>query len=232
MKSRTLLFIAILAIASMGASAQTFHVEWNEPDTVRGDGTKIIKRTGTFVNDTDQEKRIRIRYDLTNVNLDHFVQICMTECFVMFPGGEDDAIRNDQVVPGNGRQNIYVDADANGAMGESSVTVDLYEKSTPSDKVSFTVTFIFEKVSSVVEASERGLTVSPFPAMDAVTLRGGTDDVREAHLYSNDGTLLRSYGVAGEGTAFNVQGLATGTYHLLLRMTNGEVLRAPVSIVR
>lgn len=236
MKTRFLSTVALASMITMftmgswsAASAQTFRIDWNDPDTVRGNGTKIIKRVGNVVNDTDVEKRLRIRYDLTNVNFDHFVQICMTECFAMFPGGEDDAIRNDQVVAPNSSQEIYVDADAQGVMGTSTVSIDLYEKSNPSDMISFDITFIFDNTMSVVEASERGISASPLPASDVLYLQGNVDDLRSVDLYSSDGALLRTY-PAGPG--MNVASLPSGSYHLLLHTVQGEVLRMPLTIVR
>lgn len=220
----------VLMMGSLGtASAQSFRIDWKDPDTVRGDGTKIIKRLGTVVNETDTEKRLRIRYDLTNVNFDHFVQICMTECFAMFPGGEDDAIRNDQVVAPNGSQEIYVDSDAQGVMGTSTVSIDLYEKSNPSDMISFDVTFVFDNTTSVIEASDRGITASPLPASDILHLQGNLEGLRSVDLYSSDGVLLRTFPA---GSAMNVSGLASGTYHLLLHTTQGELLRMPITVVR
>lgn len=233
MKTRFLRTAAVAVVLTMGslytASAQSFRIDWNDPDTVRGDGKKIIKRVGMVVNETDQQKRLRIRYNLNNVNLDHFVQICMTECFAMFPGGEDDAIRNDQVVAAGGQQEIYVDADAQGVMGTSTVAIDLYEKSNPSDMISFNVTFVFDNSTSVTEASERGITASPLPASDVLYLQGLPDNLRSVDLYSADGVLLRTF---GGGHSLSVAGLASGTYHLLLHTTQGELLRMPITVVR
>ena len=235
MKSRLLLFALVLTAASLAVHAQTFHIEWKNAETVVGDGTKTLKREGTVVNDAATEKRLRIRYDISNVSLDHFGQICLTQCFAMLPGDEDYPGREDQVLPASGSAALYVDMDPGGNLGTSSVAVDLYDKNAPTTEiVSFTVTFVFDPTQSVVEAADRGFSVGPVPATDQVTVRGnGTEFVKGANLYAADGTLLRTYGGgSGDAATYSLSGLPAGPYHLILHTMSGSMLHTSVSVLR
>jgi len=215
-------------------SAQTFHIEWKGPETIVGDGTKTLKREGTVVNDAATEKRLRIKYNINNVSLDHFGQICLTQCFAMLPGDEDYPGREDQILPASGTAALYVDMDPGGNLGTSSVAVDLYDKANPTtERVSFTVTFVFDPTASVSDAAEYGFRVGPVPSTDQVTVRGdGSMMMQGANLYAADGTLLRTYGASGSTQSFDLGGLPSGSYHLMLTMSNGSVLHAPISVLR
>ena len=236
MKSRLLLFLLVLTVSAMAASAQTFHIEWNEADTIRGPIEKgILKRTGDIVNDNGTQKNLLFTFDMNNMNLDHLASICFSaNCFFLFPGPDDPSLRPEQVLPGDGTLEIYADMDPSGVEGASTVVYSIWDKDNPeTEKIEFSCTYIFGPVASVEDARERGFSVGPVPSTDQVTVRGdGTMLMKGANLYSADGNLLRTYGASGSAQTFNLSGLSSGTYHLMLTMTDGSVLRAPISVLR
>ena len=237
MKSRLLLSLLILVSASVFSSAQTFHIEWNEPDTVRGTVENgILKRTGDIVNDNDVEKRLLFRYNMDNMNLDHLASICFSaNCFFLFPGPDDPTLRPEQVLAPTGTIEIYADMDPSGIEGPSSVEYTVYDAGNPdTERLTFTCTYIFGDPVSVAEASDHGFSVGPNPASDVVTIRSSEAEVLQgADLYAADGTLLRTYGVtSGAQQLLNVSSLPSGSYHLILRTQSGALLRSPLTIVR
>ena len=236
MKSRLLLFLLLLTVSAMAASAQTFHIEWNEPDTLSGPVEKgILKRTGDIVNDNSTQKNFLFTFDMSEMSLDHFASICFSaNCFFLFPGPDDPTMRPEQVLAGDGTLEIYADMDPSGVEATSTVMYTIWDKDNPdTEKIEFSCTYIFGPVASVVEAREFGFTVGPVPSTDQVTVRGdGTYMMKGADLYSADGTLLRTYGASGATQTFNLSGLSTGAYHLMLHLVDGSIVRAPISVLR
>lgn len=239
MKSRlllSLLSLAVLSLCSVGVAAQSFHIDWNESDTIRGPIEKgILKRTGDIVNDNGTPKNLLFTFNMNGMNLDHYASICFSaNCFFLFPGPDDPTARPEQVLAGDGTVEIYADMDPAGIEGTSTVIYTIWDRDNPeSERIEFSCTYIFGPVASVEDARERGFVVGPVPSTDQVTVRGdGTMLMKGADLYSADGTLLRTYGASGSTQSFNLSGLSSGTYHLMLTMVDGSVLRASISVVR
>jgi hypothetical protein len=110
----------------------------------------------------------------------------------------------------------------------------MYDVGNPNDKLSFTLTYIFDQGASVPEAAELGINVSPTPATDHLNIQGGeTARVTGVSLYSATGAILRSYGIqSADALSLDLQGLAAGAYHLLLSLDNNTVATAAFTIVR
>jgi hypothetical protein len=219
----------------MSATAQTYHINWDDKDSVSGANTQQFKRNGHIINDNSTPKNLLFRYDLSQVTAGHMPAMCFGDfCFFLFPGEDNPNDREAQYLPGGGQLKIYTLMNANGTDGISTFSITLFDKNVTSDSLRFTGTFFVGDVNSVPEFSTLGLTAGPLPATDVVTVGG--EQIRTivgANLYTADGTLVRTYGIsAADQQTFTVDGLANGTYHLLLTTTSGSMVRTPVVIAR
>lgn len=235
MKSRLLLLAFLLTGLSAMASAQTYHINWDDKDSVSGANTQQFKRNGHIVNDNSTPKNLLFRYDLSQVAAGHMPAMCFGDfCFFLFPGEDNPTDREAQYLPGSGELKIYTLMNANGTDGISTFSITLFDQTVTSDSVRFTGTFFVGDVNSVEDLSSLGLTAGPLPATDHVTVGGEQSrTIVGANLYTADGNLVRSYGISeADQHTFTVNGLANGTYHLLLTTTSGTVVRTPVVIAR
>jgi hypothetical protein len=95
------------------------------------------------------------------------------------------------------------------------------------------VTFLVG-TSSVRDAQELAVTVSPNPSSEVITVTGdATASIIAYNLYTADGRLRRTFPVTNDGVArLDVSDLSAGTYHLMLTVPGGDVYRQAVSIIR
>jgi len=234
---KTQVLALILGIAfSVTAQSQTFTIDWAKPNPIKGtpDGG-TVKRDGTVRNLNETPKELYFSYDLTDMSIDHTAQLCMNLCWALFPGpGDDPFEREGQILTANGTLPIYVDLSPRGAEGASTVRVVLFDKTVQAERLSFDVVFQISLSSSVVDAQTVGVTVSPLPAVDQLTLRGDAiTSVSTLGLYDASGSLVRSFATPSSSIAtLPTSGLANGTYRLVMRTASGDVVGAPVVITR
>lgn len=235
MKTHVLALILGLALAC-SAQAQTFTIDWAKPNPIKGtpDGG-TVKRDGTVRNLNDVPKELYFSYDLNDLFIDHTAQLCMTLCWALFPGpGDDPFEREGQILAANGTLPIYVDLTPRGAEGTSKVRVTLFDKTNQTERLNFDVVFEISPSSSVIDAQRVGVTVSPLPAADQLTLRGDAiAALTTLGLYDASGSLVRSFATPSSTVAtLPTAGLANGTYRLVMRTAAGELVGAPVVISR
>lgn len=233
MKTHVLAFILVLAC--VGASGQTFFIDWTKPNPITGKPSVAShKREGTVRNSNGKAKELYFRYDLSGINEKHTAQLCMTLCWFLFPGEDDPYLRPGQNLTENGTLPIYIDLTTNNSEGNSTLKVTLFDKTDTTDALNFDVQFVISENTSIQDADQWGLTVGPVPSTDALTVRG-EELVRATTigLYDTNGQLVRSFGNANTSLAtLPLSGLAGGSYRLVLTLQNGTVVGAPVSIVR
>lgn len=235
MKTHVLaLVFGLLLTATSGA--QTFVIDWAKPDTVTGTPTGgQIKRDGTVRNLNATTKELYFRYNIENLALDHTAQLCMNLCWSLYTGVDYPYEREGQILEATtGTLPIYVDVAPNGNSGKSDVYVTLFSKADTTDKISFKTTFVADPTASVLDASELGLVVSPLPATESVNVQGDAlTTVVSLGLYDATGNIVRSFGTSGSRAAsLPLNGIASGTYRLLLTQSNGTISAAPVVITR
>ncbi len=236
MKHLVLLSAALLILGSGIAGAQaTYTIDWNYPDTLHAEvGQAVLKRTGTVRNLNDQAKEILFRFNIDKVIEGHSVGFCFGDlCYFQWPGVDDPYERDPQHLPGNGTLPVYSLCNIlNKTQGTSVVWYEMFDKNNPNDTLPFTITYIVGEPTSVRDAKELGITVSPIPATDRLTV-SSTASTRGADVYSSAGVLLRSYiAQPGATLSLDVQDLATGSYHLVLTQSDGTVVQAPFVIAR
>lgn len=235
MKTHVLALLLGVAFACT-AQAQTFTIDWVKPNPIKGtpDGG-TVKRDGTVRNLNETPKELYFSYDLTDMSIDHTAQLCMNLCWALFPGpGDDPFEREGQILTANGTLPIYVDLSPRGAEGASTVRVVLFDKATQAERLSFDVVFEISPSSSVADAQTIGVSVSPLPATDALTLRGDAiTSLSTLGIYDASGSLVRSFATPSSTvTTLPTAGLANGTYRLMMRTASGELVGAPVVITR
>lgn len=235
MKTHVLALVLGLALAC-SAQAQTFTIDWAKPNPVKGtpDGG-TVKRDGTIRNLNEVPKELYFSYDLKDLSIDHTAQLCMTLCWALFPGpGDDPFEREGQILTPNGTLPIYVDLTPRGAEGTSKIRIVLFDKANQAERLSFEVDFEISPSSSVVDAQSIGMSVSPLPATDVLTLRGETiTSLSSLGIYDASGSLVRSFATPSTTvTTLPTAGLASGTYRLVMRTASGELVGAPVVITR
>ncbi|MFN4984516.1 MAG: hypothetical protein ACK5BQ_08560 [Ignavibacteria bacterium] len=233
MKTHVLAFILVLAC--VGASGQTFFIDWTKPNPITGKPSVAShKREGTVRNSNGKAKELYFRYDLSGINEKHTAQLCMTLCWFLFPGEDDPYLRPGQNLTENGTLPIYIDLTTNNSEGNSTLKVTLFDKTDTTDALNFDVQFVISENTSIRDAEQWGLSVGPVPSTDALTVRG--EELTRATtigLYDTNGELVRSFGNANTSLAtLPLSGLAGGSYRLVLTLQNGTVVGAPVSIVR
>lgn len=235
MKTHVLALILGVALAC-SAQAQTFSIDWAKPNPVKGtpDGG-TAKREGTIRNLNETPKELYFSYDLKDLAIDHTAQLCMTLCWALFPGpGDDPFEREGQVLTANGTLPIYVDLTPHGSEGTSTIRVVLFDKNNQTERLSFDAVFEISPSSSVIDALAVGVSISPLPAADLVTLRGDAiTSVTTLGLYDASGSLVRSFATPSSTVAsLPTSGLANGTYRLVMRTAAGHVVGSPVVISR
>lgn len=234
---KTQVLALILGIAfSVTAQSQTFTIDWAKPNPIKGtpDGG-TIKRDGTVRNLNETPKELYFSYDLNDLSIDHTAQLCMTLCWALFPGpGDDPFEREGQILTANGTLPIYVDLTPRGTEGTSTVRIVMFDKTVEAERLSFDVVFEISPSSSVVDAQSIGVSVSPLPAVDQLTLRGDAiTSLSTLGLYDASGSLVRSFATPSSTvTTLPTAGLASGTYRLVMRTASGDVVGAPVVITR
>ncbi len=233
MKYRVLGLAALLA-GALTAGAQTFTIDWAKPDSLKGTPTTTLKRDGTVRNLNDQGKELYFSYDLGGLTLDHTAQLCMNLCWALLPGPDDPFIREGQVLPPNGTLPIYVDLTPHGTEGNSTVAVRLFDGTTQTDRLDFTVTFLVSETASVIDAESLGISVGPLPASDNLTVRGeAVGSMASVGLYDLSGNIVRSFGFSnGPVNTLPLVGLAAGSYRLVFIAKDGTMAGAPVMITR
>ena len=236
MKTR-LLVVALLALfMGVSASAQTFQIDWDDDLVIEGsENDDDLKVYGTIRNLDADQKRLLFTYDLTDAVTGHNPALCFSDnCFFLFPGEDEPELRNTQKLAPSGDMRIYAYVIPLGVKGVSTINYCVYDSSDVNDKICFTIVYAAGVSTSVPDASTLGLSVGPMPAVDMITVRGDvSEQITGANIYSFDGNLVRSFGVAaGQLHTFSVSGLATGSYHLMLTTGSGQVVRAPVTVVR
>lgn len=233
MKTHVLAFILVLATA--GATAQTFYIDWKKPNPVTGKpSTSALKRDGTVHNSNGKPKELYFRYDLSGINEKHTAQLCMTLCWFLFPGEDDPYLRPGQVLTSTGTLPIYIDLATNASEGSSTLKVKLFDKTDTTDALDFEAQFVVSENTSIRDAQELGFVVGPVPSTDVLAVRG--EELARATmigLYDTNGELVRSFGNANaSATTLPLTGLAAGSYRLVMTLENGTMVGSPVVIAR
>lgn len=235
MKTHVLALLITFIGGTSGAWAQTFLVDWKEgPVITASPSNGTVKRSGTIRNLSDAQKELYFSYDLSGMSLDHTAQLCIDLCWQLYQGQDDPTERDPQILTPMGTLPIYVDATPYGFEGTSLVAVWLFDKNNPTDRVDFTVTFVFDATASVRTAEDAGISVGPNPASDVVSVRGtSVAGIRSASLYDASGLLVRSYGKPqSEFASFPTSGLSSGSYTLVLSSPQGLPIAIPVIVAR
>jgi hypothetical protein len=233
MKTHVLAFILVLATA--GASAQTFYIDWTKPNPITGKPSIAShKRDGTIRNSNGKAKELYFRYDLSGINEKHTAQLCMTLCWFLFPGEDDPYLRPGQNLTETGTLPIYIDLSTNASEGNSTLKVTLFDKTDTTDALNFEAQFVITENTTVRDAQELGVTVGPVPTTDVLSVRG--EELVHATmigLYDANGELVRSFGSPQSSSAsLPLTGLAAGSYRLVMTLKNGSMVGSPVAIVR
>lgn len=234
MKMRALLLSTFMLFLPIALLAQSYTIAWNESDSLRGVPNKTAKRTGYLYNTTFSQKNILFRFDLSRMSEGHEAAMCFGDnCFYLFPGEDDPKVRAVQTLRELGDLYIYVDLVPNYKLGTSTVGFTFFDSTDVNDTIAFTTTFIIEPVSSIIEATSSELSLYPLPANDVVTLKGtSAGDVVGIDLYSAQGSIIRTYNtMRAPSRTLDISGLSSGSYHFLLTLSNGSVLRLPLSII-
>ncbi len=234
MKTHVLALILGVVFAC-STQAQTFTIEWTKPNPIKGTpegGT--VKRDGTIRNLSETPKELYFSYDLKGLSFGHSAQLCMTLCWQLYTGPDDPLEREGQVLTPYGTLPIYVDLTPYLNEGTSTVRVVLFDKNIQTERISFDVVFEIAPSSTVIDAQTIGVSVSPLPAADYVTLRGDAiTTYTSLGLYDASGALLRSYAQPSSTAAtLPITGLPNGTYRLVMRTASGELVGAPIVISR
>jgi len=240
MKSRFLLAFAVVFMASITLSAQTFHIEWDGGSTIKvgSELDDVLKLEGTCVNDNGTPKSFLFTYNLAEANESHYISLCFKggtgdQCFFLFPGEDDPTIRARQTLAPNGHLDMYCDLNPVGSVGTSIVAFELYDPDQPSERMPFTLSF-YAGTTDVPEAQTVGFKVFPNPTSDVVTITPAEGMlVKGANLFAADGALLRSYPVSQSGpSTFSLSGLSAGTYQMILNLADGTTVRSAIVVQR
>jgi hypothetical protein len=215
----------MLVLASFAAGAQSFYIDWSKPNPVRGlpiDAT--LKRDGKVKNNTAVTKELYFRYNLDKLNPEHRAQLCMSLCWLLYPGEDNPYDREGQILTAGSELPIYVDLTTNGKEGESTISVSLFDKKDTTDKLDFDIQFVVSNETSVRDLTESGIRMYPTPAKGHVVVDGAAlNSVTSVGLYDSQGNLVRSYPApTSEQATFTTEGLSTGYYRMMLRLRNQE----------
>lgn len=216
----------MLVLASVGAGAQSFYIDWSKPNPVKGlpiDAT--LKRDGKVKNKTATTKELYFRYNLDKVDPEHRAQLCMSLCWLLFPGEDNPFDREGQVLSAGSELPIYVDLTINGKEATSIISVTLFDKTDTTDKLDFDVQFVVSNQTSVRDLTESGFRMYPNPAKGHVVVDGAAlNSVISVGLYDNQGNLIRSFPApTSEKATYTTEDLAAGAYRLMLRTRTQEL---------
>ena len=238
MKTRVLILIAVFAAFSLPMAGQGMYIDWDEATWVEGSEMEdALKINGTLHNADDYAKRLQFTYEMDEIAEGHSASLCFgLNCFFLFEGdGDKPELRNAQDLPASGTERLLADVLPFGIQGQSNVKYCIFDSANVEDRTCFVLNYAAGvDIVSVVEAQEIGLSVGPNPATDRITVRGDQAvNIEGANLYSVDGNIVRTYAFApSETQTFTLNGIAPGTYQLLLTMGEGRTVRASVVVVR
>lgn len=224
----------LLACLAVTASGQTFFIDWKQPNPVVGSVTSpTLKREGLVKNSNTTKKELYFRYNLDNVHPDHRAQLCMSLCWSLLPGTDYPFDREPQILTADTSLPIYVDLTTRGVEGESTINVTLFDGANQSDKLTFDVQFSV-LVASVRDLAEVGIRVGPNPTSDVLFISGDAlSTTRSVGLYDLQGNVVRSFGTPTQTSAqFTLEGLAAGTYRLIMTMADGSMHGTSVVVSR
>jgi hypothetical protein len=225
----------LLACLATAASAQTFYIDWNQPNPITGPPTKTtMKRDGYVRNSTVSTKELYFRFNLDEVNTYHTAQLCMSLCWLLYRGEDYPFEREGQILTAGASLPIYVDLTPNGTEATSTIRVTLFDKTDTTDKLDFEVKFVVDKNTSVSRIEDVGVTIGPNPTAEVLSLTGeALSSVTSVSLYDMQGNIIRSYGVPmGSNVRYTLDGLASGTYRLVLAMRDGSLRGSAVTVAR
>lgn len=216
----------MLVLATVGAGAQSFFIDWSKPNPVKGlpiDAT--LKRDGKVKNNTAVTKELYFRYNLDKLNPEHRAQLCMSLCWLLYPGEDNPYDREGQILTPGGELPIYVDLTTNGKEGASTISVTLFEKKDTTDKLDFDVQFVVSNETSVRDLTESGIRMYPNPAKGHVVVDGAAlNAVISVGLYDIQGNLVRSYPApTSDKVTYTTEDLTAGAYRLMLRTRTQEL---------
>ncbi|MBU3679967.1 MAG: T9SS type A sorting domain-containing protein [Candidatus Kapabacteria bacterium] len=216
----------MLVLATVGAGAQSFFIDWSKPNPVKGlpiDAT--LKRDGKVKNNTAVTKELYFRYNLDKLNPEHRAQLCMSLCWLLYPGEDNPYDREGQILTPGGELPIYIDLTTNGKEGTSTISVTLFEKKDTTDKLDFDVQFVVSSGTSVRDLTESGIRMYPNPANGHVVVDGAAlNSVISVGLYDLQGNLVRSFSApTSDKVTYTTDGLTAGAYRLMLRTRNQEL---------
>ncbi len=217
----------MLVLASAGAAAQSFYIDWSKPNPVTGPPSiASLKRDGEVKNSTAATKELYFRYNLDKLDAEHRAQLCMSLCWLLFPGEDNPYDREGQILTPGGVLPIYVDLTTNGKEGESTISVTLFDKKDTTDKLDFDIRFVVSNQSSVRDVKEAGISMYPNPANDYVVIEGSPlANITSVGLYDAQGNLVRSFPVpTSDKATFTTEGLNAGYYRMMLRLRNQELV--------
>lgn len=217
----------MLVLATIGAGAQSFYIDWSKPNPVTGPPSiASLKRDGEVKNNTATTKELYFRYNLDKLNAEHRAQLCMSLCWLLYPGEDNPYDREGQILYGGSSLPIYVDLTTNGKEGESTISVTLFDKKDTTDKLDFDIQFVVSNQSSVRDVKEVGISMYPNPAKDYVVIEGSPlATIGSVGLYDAQGNLVRSFPVpTSDKATFTTEGLSAGYYRLMLRLRNQELV--------
>jgi hypothetical protein len=233
MKSHVLALF--LVMASVGASAQTYYIDWTKPNPINGSPSIAShKRDGTVKNSNGKAKELYFRYDLSGINEKHQAQLCMTLCWFLFPGEDDPYLRPGQILTETGTLPIYIDLTTNNAEGNSNLKVTLFDKTDTTDALNFEAQFVISNNTSITDAEQLGFRIGPMPTSDVLSVQGANlTNTTSIGLYDTNGNLVRSIGnPQSQATTLPLAGLAAGQYRLVMSLQNGTMVGSPVTVIR
>jgi hypothetical protein len=227
------LAIAACSLWATMASAQSFVLDWQDPPKAALPDDGLVQSEGSFRNTASKPISILFKTDFTNVVAEHSMRICFGDyCYICYPDSYPED-RDPFVMPGNSSEKLKAQCVPNGVAGNSTIIYTLFDRDNPTDTMRYGVTFLVG-TSSVRDAQELAVTVSPNPSSEVITVTGdATASIIAYNLYTADGRLRRTFPVTNDGVArLDVSDLSAGTYHLMLTVPGGDVYRQAVSIIR
>lgn len=227
------LAVAACSMWATVAYGQSFVLDWQDPPKAAAATESLIQSEGSFRNTSSKAISILFKTDFTNVVAEHSMRICFGDyCYICYPDSYPED-RDPFVMPPNSSEKLKAQCVPNETKGSSTIVYTLFDRDNPTDTMRYAVTFLVG-TSSVRDAQELAVAVSPNPSADVITVTGdATTSIIAYNLYTADGRLRRTFPVTGDGVArLDVSDVSSGTYHLMLTMPGGEVYRQAVSIVR
>lgn len=248
MKTRVLALALCAIFGAMSAAAQAWRFEWiDQPQKTASKDILVVDHYARLTNVSSKDIVVKFYYYNSEKIDGHGCNICFGDlCYNLFDGPDDPDIRIPTTLVAGETSEIKTqlitctewDPETQkcpGKEGTSTVGFRIYDSENPADSVRFDITFVIGDISSVRDLSESmTVAVGPNPASDVVTLSAQElANVVGVDIYSNTGTILRSVG--HNGTAMitvPVDGLASGSYHVVLTFANGDIYRQAISVVR